>query len=72
MSRAERQAARWAREAGRPIVYDGTWLHEDLDEFLDLIDFPIVSEPLVRKWMPDATPQQVVDRPGAPGPQIAV
>ena len=66
------QAARWAHEAGRPIVYDGTWLHEDLDEFLDLIDFPIVSEPLVRKWMPDATPQQVVDRLGDHGAQIAV
>ena len=66
------QAARWAHEAGRSVVYDGTWLHEDLDAFLNLVDFPIVSEPLVRKWMPDATPQQVVDRLSNHGAQIAV
>ena len=55
------QAARWAREAGNTVVYDGTWLHDDLDEFLPLVDIPIVSEPMVRRWMPGATPQEVVD-----------
>ena len=66
------QAARWAREAGNTVVYDGTWLHEDLDEFLPLVDMPIVSEPMVRRWMPDATPQQVVDRLHGYGAKIAV
>ena len=56
------QAARWAREAGNTVVYDGTWLHDDLEEFLPLVDIPIVSEPMVRRWMPGATPQEVVDR----------
>ncbi|MEE3260003.1 MAG: PfkB family carbohydrate kinase [Candidatus Latescibacterota bacterium] len=66
------QAARWAREAGRAVVYDGTWMHEDLDEFLDWVDFPVVSEPLVRKWMPEATPEQVVARLGDHGAKISV
>ena len=66
------QAARWAREAGNTVVYDGTWLHEDLNEFLPLVDMPIVSEPMVRRWMPDATPQQVVDRLHGYGAKIAV
>ena len=66
------QAARWARDAGRTVVYDGTWLHEDLDAFLPLVDMPIVSEPMVRRWMPKATPQQVVDRLCGYGAQIAV
>ncbi len=66
------QAARWAREAGNTVVYDGTWLHEDLDEFLPLVDMPIVSEPMVRRWMPDATPQQVVDRLHGYGAKVAV
>lgn len=66
------QAARWAREAGSTVVYDGTWLHDDLDEFLPLVDFPIVSEPLVRRWMSNATPEEVVNRLSDYGAKIAV
>ena len=65
------QAARWAREAGRTVVYDGTWLHDDLDEFLPLVDVPIVSMPMVRRWMPGATPERVVDRLCAYGAEVA-
>ena len=37
------QAARWAREAGHKVVFDGTWLHDDLDVFLPLVD--VASSP---------------------------
>jgi ribokinase len=56
------QAARWARQAGQTVVFDGTWNHERLDEFLPLVDVPIVSEPFVAAWMPGATPMEVVRR----------
>jgi sulfofructose kinase len=66
------QAARWAREDGTCVVFDGTWNHEDLDAFLPLVDVPIVSEPFVEAWMPGASPREVVDRLWGYGPRIAV
>ncbi len=66
------QAARWAKEAGRTVVFDGTWLHEDLGEFLPLVDVPIVSEPLVRRWLPDLSAEQVVEKLASYGATIAV
>ena len=65
------QAARWAREAGTCVVFDGTWNHEALDDFLPLVDVPIVSEPFVDAWMPNATPSQALDRLWSYGPRIA-
>lgn len=67
-----RQAARWAKEAGTCVVFDGTWGHEDLGEFLPLVDVPIVSEPFVEAWMPGASPVQVVDRLWGYGARIAI
>lgn len=66
------QAARWAKEAGHTVVFDGTWLHEDLDTFLPLVDVSIVSEPLVRQWLPDLSPEQVVQKLADYGARIAV
>ena len=66
------QAARWAKEDGTCVVFDGTWNHEDLDAFLPLVDVPIVSEPFVEAWMPGASPREVIDRLWGFGPQIAV
>ena len=65
------QAARWAREAGTCVVFDGTWNHDALDDFLPLVDVPIVSEPFVDAWMPNATPRQVLDRLWSYGSRIA-
>lgn len=66
------QAARWAKEDGTCVVFDGTWNHEDLDAFLPLVDVPIVSEPFVEAWMPGASPREVVDRLWGYGPRVAV
>lgn len=66
------QAARWAQEAGRTVVFDGTWLHEDLDAFLPLVDVPIVSEPLVRRWLPELKPEDVVHKLSDYGAALAV
>ncbi len=66
------QAARWARQAGQTVVFDGTWNHELLDEFLPWVDVPIVSEPFVAAWMPGATPQEVVRRLRGYGAHTAV
>lgn len=65
------QAARWAREAGVLVVLDGTWVHEDLDQLLTLVDVPIVSNKLADRWMPSATPEEVVRRLAGGGARIA-
>jgi sulfofructose kinase len=54
------------------VVFDGTWGHEALAEFLPLVDVPIVSEPFVQAWMPGASPRDVLDRLWSYGPRIAV
>ncbi|MFT5088886.1 MAG: sulfofructose kinase [Candidatus Latescibacterota bacterium] len=69
---ASKQAARWAREAGRTVVFDGTWLHEDLDNFLPLVDVAIVSEPFVRRFLADLSPEQVVKKLASYGIALAV
>lgn len=66
------QAAIWAREAGRTVVFDGTWMHKDLDAFLPWVDVPVVSEPLVRRWLPELTPAEVVEKLAHYGAQLAV
>jgi sulfofructose kinase len=66
------QAARWAKEAGHKVVFDGTWLHDDLDTFLPFVDVAIVSEPLVRRWLPDLPPEQVVEKLATYGIATAV
>lgn len=65
------QAARWAKEAGTCVVFDGTWNHDALDDFLPLVDVPIVSTPFVDAWMPGATPLAVLDRLWSYGPRMA-
>ena len=69
---AQLQAARWAREAGVPVMLDGTWVHEDLPELLQLVDASILSDVMARRWMPGATPQEVVQRLRNYGARIAV
>ena len=56
------QAAKWAKAAGGTVVLDGTWYSEALEELLlPLVDIPIVSEAFAQGWMPDASPEAVVD-----------
>ncbi|MEW6755437.1 MAG: PfkB family carbohydrate kinase [Candidatus Latescibacterota bacterium] len=66
------QAARWARQAGVTVVFDGTWGHDDLGELLPLVDVPVVSEPFVAAWMPGTPPAKVLDRLWEYGPCLAV
>ena len=66
------QAAKWAQEAGTCVVFDGTWMHEKLEEFLPLVDVPIVSEPFVDEWMPGTPPAAVVERLCDLGAKVAV
>ena len=56
------QAAIWASEAGRIVVFDGTWMHEGLETFLPWIDVPVVSEPLMCRWLPELSPADVVKK----------
>jgi sugar/nucleoside kinase (ribokinase family) len=51
---------------------DGTWLHEDLDNFLPLVDVAIVSEPFVRRFLAGLSPEQVVKKLASYGIALAV
>ncbi len=66
------QAARWAKKAGRTVVFDGTWSHENLGELLSVVDVPIVSEPLMQRWLPDLAPEEVVQKLCDYGAELAV
>lgn len=66
------QAARWARQAGVEVVFDGTWPHAHLEKLLELVDYPILSEILAKRWMPGAEPEKVAERLCAFGGQSAI
>ena len=67
------QAAKWAKAAGVTVVLDGTWHSAELVELLlPLVDIPIVSEAFARGWMPDASPEAVVEGLYEFGARIAV
>lgn len=66
------QAAKWAKAAGVTVALDGTWYSEALEELLlPLVDMPIVSEAFAQGWMPDASPEAVVERLYEFGARIA-
>jgi sulfofructose kinase len=56
------QAARWARDAGIPVVFDGTWQSDRLHEFLPLVDHAIVGEFFASRWLPDADEETVLQQ----------
>ena len=66
------QAAIWAHEASRTVVFDGTWMHEDLEAFLPWVDVPIVSESLVRRWLPELSPEDVMKKLSEHGARLAI
>ena len=66
------QAAKWAKAADVCVVFDGTWYKESLPDLLEFVDVAIVSDVLVQKWMPDMSPEIVVQRLYDFGVKIAV
>ena len=66
------QAAKWANAADVCVVFDGTWYKEALPDLLEFVDVAIVSDVLVQKWMPDMSPEIVVQRLYDFGVKIAV
>jgi ribokinase len=56
------QAARWARDAGATVVFDGTWLSDHLPAFLPFVDHAVVSEFFARRWLPDADDETILQR----------
>lgn len=55
------QAAKWAKNANVTIVFDGGWLSESVNELLQMVDIPIVSEEFGKQWIPNATANKVIE-----------
>ncbi|HJP29454.1 MAG TPA: PfkB family carbohydrate kinase [Candidatus Latescibacteria bacterium] len=55
-------AARWAKEAGAIVVFDGTWQSDQLDVFLPLVDHAVVGEFFARRWLPEADDDEILHR----------
>jgi sugar/nucleoside kinase (ribokinase family) len=66
------QAARWARDAGIPVVFDGTWQSEHLHDFLPLVDHAIVGEFFASRWLPDADNETILQQLTDLGARTAV
>jgi len=65
-------AAKWAKEAGIRVVYDGGWYDEDVYKLLQLTDVAIVSELFANAMMPKMTSEQVTKKLCEIGLQIAI
>ena len=66
------QAARWARDAGIPVVFDGTWQSEHLHDFLPLVDHAIVGEFFASRCLPDADNETILQQLTDLGARTAV
>ncbi len=66
------QAAQWARDAGVWVVLDPVKPFDEIKALLPLVDVPIVPERFAKRWMPDATPETVVEELYKFGAKIAV
>ncbi len=66
------QVAKWAKEAGVCVVYDGSWYNESVMELLPFVDVPILGEAFEQRWMPGIPPDHVVQRLCELGARIAV
>jgi len=66
------QAAQWAREAGVTVVIDPSCPFEDMQELLPWVDVPIVPESFAKEWMPDDSPEAVVETLYKLGARIAI
>ena len=65
-------AAKWAKEAGIRVVYDGGWYSESACELLKLTDVAIVSKMFASEIMPDLPFTEVTQRLSEMGPEIAI
>lgn len=66
------QAARWAREAGVKICYDGNHPRPGLDELLPLVDWLVVARPFPAAYTGLSDPQQAAEALLVLGPEVLV
>lgn len=66
------QAARWAREAGVPICFDGNHPRPGLEELLPLVDWLVVAESFPRKATGQADPSRAAEELLSLGPRLLV
>jgi len=59
---AATQAARWAHEAGLPVVADLDAPYEGINELLELVDYPIVSRDFPCRMMNETNLEQALKR----------
>jgi ribokinase len=65
-------AAKWAKESGVRVVYDGGWYSESACELLKLTDVAIVSKMFATSMMPNLAFTEVTKRLREMGPEIAI
>jgi len=66
------QAARWAREAGVPVCFDGNHPRPGLEELLPLVDWLVVAESFPRKATGQADPARAAEELLSLGPRLLV
>ena len=66
------QAARWAREAGVKVCYDGNHPRPGLDELLPLVDWLVVARPFPAAYTNLSDPQQAAEALLSLGPGVLV
>ncbi len=69
---ATRQAAQWARAAGRQVVLDPSQPYAELAPLLEHVNVPIVPEAWARAWLPDQPASVVAQRLCQEGAEIAI
>jgi sulfofructose kinase len=66
------QAARWAREAGLKVCFDGNHPRPGLDELLPLVDWLVVAEPFPAAYTGLSHPEAAARALLALGPEVLV
>jgi sugar/nucleoside kinase (ribokinase family) len=66
------QAARWAREAGVKVCYDGNHLRDGLEELLPLVDWLVVAEPFPAAVTGRSEPEEAARRLLSLGAEVLV
>jgi ribokinase len=66
------QAARWAREAGVRVCFDGNHPRPGLEELLPLVDWLVVAEPFPRKTTGLSNTSQAAEALLCQGPELLV
>ncbi|MBN1658772.1 MAG: sugar kinase [Anaerolineae bacterium] len=69
---AAMQAARWAREAGVKVCFDGNHPREGLEALLPLVDWLVVAGPFPKEYTGKANPHTAAHTLLALGPELLV